>query len=294
MNNCRIDQYTTFKIGGSAQYFSSCNTVNEIQKALSWCEQQGLPWFILGNGSNILIADEGFPGLVLKLGHGFKAVSFSQNSVEVGGGVLLPALSRHFLSRGWGGFEFMCGIPGTIGGAVRMNAGTRDGEIKDHFISAKVLSPDGSVKVVGKEEMDFSHRHSALETTRDIVLSARLKLPYSENPENIKEKIKKIISSRRAKQPKIKRNCGSVFKKPPGGKPAGWYIDHAGLKGLRIGGAMVAHEHANWILNLGNARAEDVKALISRIQYEVMKKFDVSLEREVIYVPEDILGFEDA
>jgi UDP-N-acetylmuramate dehydrogenase len=137
--------------------------------------------------------------------------------------------------------------------------------------------------------MDFSHRHSMLAKTRDIVLSVRLKLPYLGKPENIKEKIKKIIAGRRAKQPKIKRNCGSVFKKPPGGKPAGWYIDQARLKGLRIGDAMVAQEHANWILNLGNAKAAQVKALISKIQDEVMKKFDVSLEREVIYVPEDIL-----
>jgi UDP-N-acetylmuramate dehydrogenase len=209
--------------------------------------------------------------------------------VEAGGGAPMPALSSHCLSKGWGGFEFMCGIPGTMGGGVRMNAGTRDGEIKDHFISATVLSTDRNVRVVGKDEMSFSHRHSMLANTRDIVLSVRLKLPYLDKPENVKEKIKKIIASRRSKQPKIKRNCGSVFKKPPGGKSAGWFIDQAGLKGLRIGDTMVAHEHANWILNLGNAKAEQVKELISKIQDEVMKKFGVSLEREVIYVPEDIL-----
>jgi len=282
-----MDQYTTYKIGGSARYFFSCNTVNGIQKALSWCDEQSLPWFILGNGSNILIADKGFAGLVIKLSRGFKAFSFAQDTVEVGGGALMPALSSHCLSKGWGGFEFMCGIPGTIGGGVRMNAGTRDGEIKDHFISAIVQSPNGNVNVVGKDDMNFSHRHSMLANTRDIVLSVRLKLSYPDKPENIKEKIKKIIAIRRAKQPKIKRNCGFVFKKPPGGKPAGWYIDQAGLKGLRIGDAMVAHEHANWILNLGNAKADQVKALISKIQDEVMKKFGVSLEREVIYVPED-------
>jgi len=285
-----LANHTTYKIGGPAQYFSICDTVDEIQEALSWCEQHVLPWFILGNGSNILVADEGFAGLVLKLGRGFKAFSFAYDSVEVGGGVLMPALSSHCLSKGWGGFEFMCGIPGTMGGGVRMNAGTRDGEIKDHFISAIVQSPNGNVNVVGKDDMNFSHRHSMLANTRDIVLSVRLKLSYLDKPENIKEKIKKIIAIRRAKQPKIKRNCGSVFKKPLGGKPAGWYIDQAGLKGLRIGDAMVAHEHANWILNLGNAKADQVKALISKIQDDVMKKFDVALEREVIYVPEDILG----
>ena len=204
----------------------------------------------------------------------------------------MPALSSQCMSKGWGGFEFMCGIPGTMGGGVCINAGTSDGEIKDHFISATVITPNGNVKVVGKDEVRFSHRHSMLANSRDIVLFVRFKLPYLDSSENIKGKIKKVIANRRAKQPKIKRNCGSVFKKPLGRKPAGWYIDQAGLKGLRIGDAMVAHEHANWILNLGNAKADQVKALISKIQDEVMKKFDVSLEREVIYVPEDIWEIE--
>jgi UDP-N-acetylmuramate dehydrogenase len=289
-DNYFLSTHTTYKIGGPARYFSVCNTADEIQEAILWCNGQGLSWFILGNGSNILVADEGFPGLVMKLGQGFKEINFDETFFEVGGGVLLPSLSSNCLSKGWGGFEFMCGIPGTIGGAVRMNAGTMIGEIKDYFISAKVLAPNGKVNVVNKEEMDFSHRHSRLATTRDIVLSVRFALPYLDKPGNIKEKIKRIIADRREKQPKIKRNCGSVFKKPPGGKPAGWYIDQAGLKGLRIGDAMVAHEHANWIVNLGSGRADEVKALISRIQDEVYQNFGISLEREVIFIPEDLLG----
>ncbi len=286
-NNHQLASYTTYKIGGPARYFSVCNTTVEIQKALSLCEGQALPWFVLGNGSNILVADEGYPGLVIKLGQGFREVSFGEGFVEAGGGVLLPALSSHCLSRGWGGFEFMCGIPGTIGGALRMNAGTREGEIKDYFISATVLAPDGSVRVINKEEMEFSHRCSRLASTRDIVLSVRFALPYMDKPEIIKEKVKAIIRNRRAKQPKIKRNCGSVFKTPSGGKPAGWYIDQAGLKGLRIGEGMIAHEHANWIVNLGNARADEVKALISKIQDEVKQRFGIFLEKEVIFLPVD-------
>ena len=286
--NIPLSSKTNYRIGGPARYFLECNSIKDLQNALCLCARKDLPWFILGNGSNILVADEGFPGLVLKLGREFMTVMFTHDSVEVGGGVLMPALSSHCMSKGWGGFEFMCGIPGTMGGGLRTNAGTRDGEIKDHLISATVLTSDGILKVVGKDEMNFSHRNSMLAKTRDIVLSVQLKFKYAEKPENIKKKIKQIIADRRVKQPKIKRNCGSIFKNPQGGKPAGWYIDQAGLKGLRIGDAMVAHEHANWILNMGNARADQVKAVISKIQDEVIEKFDVSLEREVAYVPEDV------
>lgn len=289
-NRICMKDYTTFKIGGMASYFSVGTSIEDVFRAIIWCKQHNLPWFILGNGSNILVADEGFPGLVIKLGRDFKKVIFGGNIVDVGAGVLLPALSRHFLAKRWGGFEFMCGIPGSIGGAVRMNAGTRQGEIKNHFISATVLAPDGSVWTMTREEMDFSHRHSCLAESRDIVLSARFKLPYLDKPEHIKKKIKLIIADRCGKQPKIKRNCGSVFKRPPGGKSAGWYIAQAGFKGLRMGDAMVAHEHANWIINLGRAKASDVKNLIQHLRKEVFNKFQISLNREVIYVPEDILG----
>ena len=290
MSDCfALKSYTTYKVGGLAKQFSLCNTVEDLQNAVIGSREKEFPWFILGNGSNILVSDDGFPGLVIKLGGDFKKVVFGKNTVEAGAGLLLPSLSRHCLARGWGGFEFMCGIPGTIGGAVRINAGTKQGEIKDHFISATVLTPAGEIKTLTKEDMDFSYRHSRLAETRDIVLSATFTKPYAAEKADIQEKIKEIIASRRQKQPRIKRNCGSVFKSPPGGKPAGWYIDQVGLKGFRIGDAMIAHEHANWIVNLGNAKAVDVKAIISKVQETVFQKFGVMLEREVIYVPEDIL-----
>ncbi len=288
-NNYCFATHTTYKIGGSATYYSVCTTSDELQDYMRWCKQHDLPSFILGNGSNILVSDDGFPGLVIKLGGDFKKVVFDQDSVQLGAGVLLPAFSRHCLARGWGGFEFMCGIPGTIGGAVRINAGTKQGEIKDQIISAMVLTPASEIKTLTRDEMGFSYRHSKLAETRDIVLSATFARPYDEDKAVIQEKIKEIIASRRQKQPRIKRNCGSVFKSPPGGKPAGWYIDQAGLKGYRVGNAMIAHEHANWIVNLSNAKAVDVKVIISHVQETVFKKFGIMLEREVIYVPEDIL-----
>ena len=280
---------TTFKIGGCAKHLIVCKTEIDLETCLSQSQKKNLPWFLLGNGSNILVSDEGFPGVVIKLGRDFKKVVFDEDTVQVGGGVLLPALSRHCMSRGWGGFEFMCGIPGTIGGAVRMNAGTKQGEIKDHVVSTTVLTPDGKIKKLLKNDLAFYHRHSILADSRDIVLSVTFAKPYTSNKSDIQKKIKDIIAARRQKQPRNKKNCGSVFKTPPGGRPAGWYIDQAGLKGFQTGDAMVAHEHANWILNLGNATANDVKAVISHIQSVVFQQFGIMLEREVIYVPEDIL-----
>ena len=289
-NNYTLSIYTIYKIGGLAKHFCICNSLDEIRRGISFAVKKKFSWFILGNGSNILISDDGFPGLVIKLSGDFKKIFVDDDIVEAGAGVLLPTLSSHLMGKGWGGFEFMCGIPGTIGGGVRMNAGTKQGEVKDHFTSATLLSSNGQVRTIFKGEMHFSHRTSHLAKTGDIVLSAKFKLPYPEKRERIKSKIMRIMAERRKKQPKIRRNCGSVVKRPAGEKSAGWYIDQTGLKGLRVGDAMVAHEHANWIVNLGTAKAEHVKSLIAMIQNEVFKKFGVFLEREVIFVPEDILG----
>jgi UDP-N-acetylmuramate dehydrogenase len=248
-----------------------------------------MPWFVLGAGSNILVSDDGFPGLVIRISGVFKEISFYENTVQVGAAVLLPILSRCFLENQWGGFEFMCDIPGTIGGAVLINAGTRGGEIADHFISAMIRTPDDQVRSMSKEEMAFSYRRTSLSGTQAIILSARFALPYRAEKDSIHKKMEQIITNRRQKQPRNKRNCGSVFKSYPGQSPPGWYIEQAGLKGTRVGDAMVAFEHANWIVNLGNAKAEHVKSLIDRIQGEVFSRFNVKLEREVSYIPEDVL-----
>ena len=288
LNNYNLANLTTYKIGGPAKYFAKCNNEQKLLGLLSLFGELNINWFVIGNGSNILIADKGFPGAVIKLGRDFKKVAFCVNSVEVGSAVLLPVLSRHFLSKGWGGYEFMCDIPGTVGGAVRMNAGTKDGEIKDHFLSAKLLSPDGNITDVNKGDMNFSYRYSRLKETRDIVLSVKFELSFIDNFENIKNKINEIISTRNKKYPKVKKNCGSIFKKPRTGIPAGWYIEQVGLKGTAVGEAMVSNEHANWIVNTGHARADHVKYLIRKIQDEVFNKFNILLEREVIFIPEDL------
>lgn len=288
-----LRQHTTYRIGGPAQYYVSVDNLKELRDALQWCQETGVSWFVLGHGSNILVADEGFPGLVLVLGEGFQHIQFhdEQSVVSAGGGCSLPKLGRRLASNGWAGFEFMNVIPGTVGAAVRINAGTTyEGEMKDCIHAVQVLGPDLLVKTFTRDELNFSYRSSRLTENKAIVLNAAFRLAKRDSVKTIQKKIKRIRDKRNQRHPKNHRNCGSVFKKPEHGKSAGWYIEQTGLKGRRIGGAQVALEHANWIVNAGSATAADVKELIRLIQESVFARFDVMLEREVIYIPEDLRG----
>jgi UDP-N-acetylmuramate dehydrogenase len=242
-------------------------------------------------GSNVLVSDDGVPGLVIKLGKGFKRIEVDEakGMISVGGGCPLPRLGMTLMKQGIAEFEYMCVIPGTVGAAVRINAGTKEGEIKDKFISADILMPDLRIINLSKGDIRFSYRHSDLIENRGIVLSARFQIGGRESPEGIQKRIKEIIAKRKSKQPENPRNCGSIFKNPNGEKPAGWYIEQAGLKSMRKGDAQIATEHANWIVNLGKATAADVKYLIHYAQEKVFDKFGIELIREMIYVPEDIL-----
>lgn len=289
--NVPLKPLTTFRIGGPAQYFFFAETEEDLAAAIVWATVQKLPFFLLGAGSNILVADEGFPGLVVKLGNGFASISFDEknNQVTAGAAVLLPGLGKTLTDLGWEGFEFMCGIPGTIGGAVVMNAGTKNGEIKDVLATARVMRMDGTVHSLACNELEFGHRTSYFKKSSDLILSVTFTLSKREDPLLLRERVRKSLADRSAKQPKNSRNCGSVFKSVNDGMQAWKYIDKAGFKGTSEGDALVAEEHANWIINRGSATAADVKNLIRNIQTEVKEKFDVSLEREVIFIPEDIL-----
>ena len=286
-----LRKLTTYRIGGPAKFFFIADDIHELIDSLTWAKEENVPWFCLGMGSNVLIDDQGFPGLVIKLGEGFKGIEIdeAQGLITVGGGCLLPRLGMTLMKQGIAGFEYMCVIPGTVGAAVRINAGTKEGEIKDKFLSADILMPDLRGINLTKEDMKFSYRHSDLIGNRGLVLSARFQIRDRESAEGIEKRIKEMIARRKSKQPKNPRNCGSVFKNPNGEKPAGWYIEQAGLKGMRKGDAQIATEHANWIVNLGKATATDVKYLIHYAQEKVFDKFGVELRREMIYVPEDIL-----
>jgi UDP-N-acetylmuramate dehydrogenase len=282
---------TTYRIGGPAKFFFIANGIHELIDSLTWAKEKSIPWFCLGMGSNALIDDYGFPGLVIKLGDGFKSIEINETEdyFTVGGGCPLTRLGMTLMKQGIAEFEYMCVIPGTVGAAVRINAGTKEGEIKDKFLSADILMPDLRVINLTREVMKFSYRHSDLIENRGLVLSARFQIGNREYPEGIEKRIKEMITRRKSKQPKNPRNCGSIFKNPNGEKPAGWYIEQAGLKGMRKGDAQITTEHANWIVNLGKATATDVKYLIHYAQEKVFDKFGVELRREMIFGPEDIL-----
>ncbi len=281
---------TTYRIGGPARYFATPRTREELIDCLAWARERLLPWFLLGAGSNVLISDQGFPGLVLKLAGEFREFSLDENAgiIRAGSAAKLPLLSTYLARRGFSGFVFACGIPGTVGGALRMNAGTKHGEIKDVFVSAELLTPALRKRKIDSKEMHFQYRTSALKDSRDIVLEAQFRLGTRKDPAEIMSNMQQILADRKRRRPKIPENCGSVFKNPPGGRSAGYYIEQAGFKGVQEGRARVSPEHANWIVNLGNATAMDVKALILRIREAVYEKYRVNLERELLFIPEDL------
>ncbi|MDW7646340.1 MAG: UDP-N-acetylmuramate dehydrogenase [Desulfuromonadales bacterium] len=289
--NVSLKKMTTYHIGGEAKSFVLSNSQAELTAALKWCDGNLFPWFLIGYGSNILVADEGFPGLVIKLAGEFTSIEFDDNSrvISIGAAVMLPKLANECAKRGISGFEGLCGIPGTVGAAVRINAGTKEGEVKDLFVSADILDEQGNVRTLSSNDMGFGHRTSLLMQNRWIVLRSRFSYGLETESAKIFAQMLSHRASRKAKQPSNPKNCGSVFK-PANGRAAGWYIEQCGLKGRRIGDAMIATEHANWIVNLGAASASDVKLLIRLAQDVVKERFGVLLEREVEYVPEDLIG----
>jgi UDP-N-acetylmuramate dehydrogenase len=296
--NYSLKNLTTIKIGGSALYFSTPTTLLELKEILAFSIERHLQFYILGNGSNVLINDTDFNGIVIKLCGDFNKIFFHENDgiVTCGAGANLMKLGSTLAERGYIGCSYMGVIPGTIGGAVRMNAGTlEEGEIKDHFLHAHVLDPQsGDIQTYSAKDMQFSYRRCALSQSRKILLRVAFKLPQipDKNQGEARKILISILAARRQKHPKVPLNFGSTFKRPFEGKPPGWYLEQVGLKGMRSGGAMVAEEHANWILNMGNATSQDVKNIISEGQKRVFDKFGINLEREVIYLPEDMEAWQ--
>ncbi len=292
--NYSLKNLTTIRIGGHALYYTAPSTVFELKEILNFSIDRNLMFYMLGNGSNVLISDQDFNGIVIKLSGTFKEIIFHEddNTVTCGCGALLMKVGGQIADRGFSGCSFMGVIPGTVGGAVRMNAGTlEEGEIKDHFLNAQVLDPQtGELETYSLEDMQFEYRKCALSQSRKILLQATFRLPQIKEKLSgeAREIINSILAARHQKHPKISLNFGSTFKRPAGGKPPGWYLEQVGMKGMRSGGAMVAEEHANWILNTGNATSQDVKILISEGQKRVFEEFGINLEREVICLPEDI------
>lgn len=282
---------TTWRIGGRAQWFWTPTSLEITAAVLDLARREGIPVFYLGRGSNVLIADEGLPGLTLSLRGAWTDLTFAAEVVRVGAGVYLPHLAGAAARRGWAGFEFLTGIPGTVGAAVRGNAGTGPGqEIGDLVRQIQVLTPRGEDKKLMAADLNFGYRSSSLlqDYPTWLVVAAELSPKGEAAPEQIVATQRRLLASRQAKSPAEKLTCGSVFKNPPSGPPAGWLIEQAGFKGRSVGEAQVSLKHANFIINRGRATAAQVKALISMIQEAVWKQFGLTLEREVVFLPEDI------
>ncbi len=285
LKNEPLNKYTFTKTGGPADFLAFPKSVTEVKALLEECRKNNLPWMVLGNASNLIVRDGGIHGLVImleKLNH----IEVKGNQITSQAGAKLIDTTYVALEHHLTGFEFACGIPGSIGGAVFMNAGAYGGEIKDVFVSCEVLYPDGQIKTLSAKEMAFSYRHSAIQKQHCIVLSATFALQAG-NYAEIKAKMDELTHLRASKQPLEYPSCGSVFKRPVG-HYTGPLIEQAGLKGMTIGGAQVSEKHAGFIVNINHATATDYVNLIQYIQKVIKEKFDVTLETEVRFIGEEV------
>jgi UDP-N-acetylmuramate dehydrogenase len=284
-----IGRHVTFGVGGPADAYLIAENEEQLRLAFSLAKSAGEPVFIFGSGSNILVGDGGVRGLTIENrtsevdgpspnGAGFRA--------RVASGVSFAALARRLSNAGYAGIEWACGIPGSLGGAVVSNAGAYEWSLKDVLRSARLSDEDGNVVEVAPEELDLTYRNSAFtrgEIRDKIVLSVDLRLERGDAA-TLKQRVREFDEQRRAAQPPG-RNCGSVFKNPQQ-NPSWWYVAQVGLRGHRIGGAQFSDQHANFILNLGDARAADIVALIELAQQRVRDRFAIELETEVALVGE--------
>jgi UDP-N-acetylmuramate dehydrogenase len=281
---------TTWKIGGGAMRLAVPADVTDVYHLMRLAQDRGWRLFFLGRGSNVLIADGGLPGLTLHLAKGLQGIERRHDNLKVGAGVALPRLAQMAARLGFAGFEFLAGIPGTVGGAVRLNAGAEGRSLADVLRRVWVVTPQLHLVELQGAELGLGYRSSLLlHFPHWLVVGAEFSLSETANPEAIKARMRELLLARKARQPANPRSCGSVFKNPPGGPAAGWLIEQAGLKGRSRGDAVVSRKHTNFILNRGQATAAQVKGLIQEIQESVWRTQGVALEREVIFLPEDLV-----
>ncbi len=284
--NARLSAYTTFKVGGPADLLVTVPDGASAATLLSACREKGIPTLLLGNGSNLLIGDRGVRGVVWRLDPKTADCTLHSDGVTLfcDAGLSLTRLCRFAEEHSLSGMEFAFGIPGTVGGAVFMNAGAYDGQMSDVLVSAEVLEQNGEVHTVAAEQLELRYRHSVCMDTGAIILGATLKLTPG-NREDISGKMRELLSRRREKQPLEFPSAGSFFKRPTG-HFAGALIEQGGLKGFSVGGAKVSEKHAGFVINTGDATARDIRLLADEVTRRVQEQFGVTLEPEVRFVGE--------
>lgn len=294
-----LAKHTTFQIGGPARFVLLPETVEQVADLIKLCKEKNMPYYIIGNGSNLLVSDQGYDGTVIKISQALSSVTIEEKKsltseseatnlekkqfiVRAQAGILLSKLANVIAENDLTGFEFASGIPGTLGGAVTMNAGAYDGEIKDSILEALVVKEDGEIVTLSKEELKLDYRKSIIQEKNYIVLEAAF-LFEKGNKEAILEKMKDLNARRREKQPLEYPSAGSTFKRPKGFY-AGKLIMDSGLQGYQYGNAQVSEKHCGFVINKGGATAEEVRTLINHVIQVVYDKFGVVLEPEVRFL----------
>jgi len=300
--NIVLASHTTYRVGGPARYFFVAKKDEEVVKALRIADKLRMPWFILGGGSNLLVSDKGFRGLVIKIKNTKYKIQDTNMYVEAG--VAMPQLVKITTRRGLGGFEWAGGLPGTVGGAIRGNAGAFGGEMKDGIVEVKVLDREGNIKIFSRDECNFAYRSSIFKEKGFVVLSAKIQLVRGDKQKFTQEAEGHILY-RKERHPLEYANAGSMFKNcdcnlfskserarfnhvvktdPFPVIPTAFLLSETGVKDLRVGGAVVSEKHPNFIVNMNNAKANDIVQLSEIVQRRVKEKFGVKLEREIQFV----------
>ncbi|MBP1764648.1 MAG: murB [Firmicutes bacterium] len=274
-----LAQYTTFRIGGPADCLVFPSSVQDVAAVLAFAKKHTIPVTILGNGSNVLVLDGGIRGIVVKFDKDFSAIRHEGTKLIASAGALLKDVSLYAAGHSLTGFEFAVGIPGSIGGAIFMNAGAYESDMSCVVDSVTAVSSVGEVRKFSREDLAFSYRHSVFQDNHYVVCEVEMNLQAG-CEENIRQKMADLTARREAKQPIEMPSAGSTFKRPPG-KFAGTLIDQAGLKGFQVGGAQVSIKHAGFVVNAGGATAQDVLDLIAKVQRRVEVRFGVLLQPEV-------------
>lgn len=280
-----LKELTYSKLGGIADYIAIPKNIEQLKSIILLSKVNKLPLTVIGNGSNLIIRDGGLRGIVVSLIN-FNEISQNSDMLTIQSGVKIVDASNFALDKSLTGLEFSCGIPGTIGGGIYMNAGAYGGEFKDIIISCKVIDLDGNIKIKLKDDLNFDYRYSSLQDSNEIILEGVFKLNFGDY-DNIKIKMDHLDELRKSKQPLEYPSCGSIFKRPEGNY-AGKLISDCELQGKRIGGAEISKKHAGFIVNVDNAKADDYIKLINTIQNKVKQQFNINLEREVKIIGEEL------